>query len=68
MDRGVAPATALGKTGRVKAGEHEPPTCSHGEWTFAGALLAPRYQVALPEGRVRSRVAVGQSQGQMIGL
>jgi len=37
MDRGVCPVTALRKTGRVKAGEHKPPTCEHGEWTFAGA-------------------------------
>jgi len=37
MDRGVCPVTALRKTGRVKAGEHKPPTCDHGEWTFAGA-------------------------------
>ncbi len=37
MDRDVAPVTALRKTERVKRGEHKPPTCEHGEWTFAGA-------------------------------
>jgi len=37
MDRGVAPVTALRKTGKVVRGEHKPPTCEHGEWTFAGA-------------------------------
>jgi transposase, IS5 family len=37
MDRGVAPLTALIETSRVKRGEHKPPTCEHGEWTFAGA-------------------------------
>jgi len=37
MERDVAPVTALRKTGRVKAGENKPPTCEHGEWTFAGA-------------------------------
>ena len=37
MDRDVCPVTALRKTGRVKRGEHKPPTCEHGEWTFAGA-------------------------------
>jgi hypothetical protein len=37
MDRGVCPVTALANTGRVKRGEHRPPTCEHGEWTFAGA-------------------------------
>jgi len=37
MERDVAPVTALRETGRVKAGENKPPTCEHGEWTFAGA-------------------------------
>jgi hypothetical protein len=37
MDRDVCPVTALASTGRVKAGEHKPPRCEHGEWTFAGA-------------------------------
>jgi hypothetical protein len=37
MDRNVCPVTALVKSGRVKRGEHKPPTCEHGEWTFAGA-------------------------------
>ncbi len=37
MDRDVAPVTALRKTERVKRGEHKPPSCEHGEWTFAGA-------------------------------
>jgi hypothetical protein len=26
-----------GETGAVKRGDHKPPTCGHGEWTFAGA-------------------------------
>jgi len=37
MDRGVCPVTALVNSGRVKAGEHKPPSCEHGTWTFAGA-------------------------------
>jgi hypothetical protein len=37
MDRDVSPVTALRKTERVKRGEHKPPTCEHGEWTFGGA-------------------------------
>jgi hypothetical protein len=37
MDRDVCPVTALRKTERVKRGEHKPPSCEHGEWTFAGA-------------------------------
>jgi hypothetical protein len=37
MDRGVAPVTALKETDRVKRGEHKPPCCEHGEWTFSGA-------------------------------
>jgi hypothetical protein len=37
MDRGVAPVTAAARDERVKRGEHKPPCCEHGEWTFAGA-------------------------------
>ncbi len=37
MDRGICPITALVNSGRVKAGEDKPPSCEHGEWTFAGA-------------------------------
>jgi len=37
MDRDVCPVTALIKSPKVKLGEHKPPTCDHGEWTFAGA-------------------------------
>ncbi len=37
MDRDICPVTALRKTARVKRGEHKPPSCEHGEWTFAGA-------------------------------
>ncbi len=37
MDRYISPVTALVKSGRVKRGEHRPPTCDHGTWTFAGA-------------------------------
>ncbi len=37
MDRDVCPVTALIKTSRVKRGEHKPPACEHGTWTFAGA-------------------------------
>jgi hypothetical protein len=37
MDRGVIPIVALRKTARVARGEHKPPCCEHGEWTFAGA-------------------------------
>jgi hypothetical protein len=37
MDRGLCPVTALVKSIRVKRGEHKPPSCEHGEWTFAEA-------------------------------
>jgi DDE family transposase len=37
MDREVVPVVSLRKTPAVKRGEHKPPTCEHGEWTFAGA-------------------------------
>ena len=37
MDRGVVPVTALRTTPAVVRGDHKPPSCEHGEWTFAGA-------------------------------
>ena len=40
MDRDVSPVTALRETDRVKRGEHKPPGCEHGEWTFAGAITS----------------------------
>ncbi|MDP9395518.1 MAG: transposase, partial [Actinomycetota bacterium] len=36
-DRGIRPIIPLRQTPAVKAGKHKPPTCEHGEWTFAGA-------------------------------
>jgi transposase, IS5 family len=36
-DRKVLPVVALRKTPAVVRGDHKPPTCEHGEWTFAGA-------------------------------
>ena len=36
-ERGIAPLVPLKKTPAVKRGENKPPTCEHGEWTFAGA-------------------------------
>lgn len=35
--RGIRPIVPLRKTGRVVAGDHKPPTCGHGVWTFAGS-------------------------------
>jgi len=35
--RGIAPVIPLKNTPAVKRGEHKPPCCEHGEWTFAGA-------------------------------
>lgn len=35
--RRIRPVIALIETTRVKRGEHKPPTCEHGMWTFAGA-------------------------------
>jgi len=37
IDRRIRPVIALIETTRVKRGEHRPPTCEHGTWTFAGA-------------------------------
>ena len=34
---GIRPVIALKETPAVKAGQHKPPSCEHGEWTFAGA-------------------------------
>lgn len=37
MERDCLPLIPLRQTTAVKNGEHLPPTCSHGEWTFAGS-------------------------------
>ena len=36
-NRGIRPVVPLRLTGKVVAGEHRPPTCDHGTWTFAGS-------------------------------
>jgi IS5 family transposase len=36
-ERGISPVIPLRETPAVKRGEHKPPCCEHGEWTFAGA-------------------------------
>jgi|SRR5579862_250099 len=36
-DAGCLPVIPLKATPAVKRGEHKPPTCEHGTWTFAGA-------------------------------
>jgi hypothetical protein len=35
--RDIRPVIALKETQAVKDGKHKPPSCDHGEWTFAGA-------------------------------
>jgi hypothetical protein len=35
--RNVRPIIPLRETPAVKRGDHKPPTCEHGDWTFAGA-------------------------------
>ncbi len=37
MDHGICPVTQLRETPAVKRGDHKPPSCEHGKWTFAGA-------------------------------
>jgi hypothetical protein len=37
MERDCLPLIALRQTTAVKNGDHLPPTCSHGVWTFAGS-------------------------------
>lgn len=36
-NRHIRPIIPLTKTKGVKDGKHKPPTCDHGEWTFAGS-------------------------------
>jgi transposase, IS5 family len=36
-ERGIVPVIPLRETTAVKRGEHKPPCCRHGIWTFAGA-------------------------------
>jgi hypothetical protein len=36
-DRDCRPIIPLRKTPAVPKGDHKPPTCEHGTWTFAGA-------------------------------
>ena len=35
--RNMRPVIPLRETPAVKAGKHKPPSCEHGEWTFAGS-------------------------------
>jgi Transposase DDE domain len=35
--KGMRPVIPLRQTPAVKAGKHKPPSCEHGEWTFAGS-------------------------------
>ncbi len=59
--RGVLPVIALRETPAVKRGEHKPPSCEHGTWTFrGGGLQAQGDQMALPHGQVQARVTLGQ--------
>jgi hypothetical protein len=37
LDRGICPVTPLRETPAVKRGDHKPPSCEHGTWTFAAA-------------------------------
>lgn len=37
MERDCLPLIPLRQTPDVKRGDHMPPTCAHGEWTFAGS-------------------------------
>jgi transposase, IS5 family len=37
MERDCLPLIPLRQTPDVKRGDHAPPTCTHGEWTFAGS-------------------------------
>ena len=55
------PIIALRRITRVARGEHRPPSCEHGEWTFAGAdRQTARVKVAMPDRRMQARVRVGE--------
>jgi len=59
--RDVRPIIPLRETPGVKRGDHKPPTCEHGTWTFRWVRQqARREQVALPDRRVQARVRLGQ--------
>jgi hypothetical protein len=61
MERGVSPVTPLRQTPAVVRGDHKPPCCEHGEWTFAGTdYKRPGDEVALPDRRVQARLDVDQ--------
>ncbi len=36
-ERGIHPVIPLRQTPSAKAGRHQPPSCEHGTWTFAGS-------------------------------
>ena len=57
--RDIRPVIALIETAGVKAGKHKPPTCDHGEWTFAGADTKRRP----PSGGARPVSASPQARG-----
>lgn len=55
--RGVRPVIPLTNSTRVKRGEHLPPSCAHGTWTFAGAderRSATKWRCPTAECRPRS--------------
>ena len=56
IDQLVAEELAAGQARR-----HKPPTCEHGDWTFAwGRLQAQGDEVALPHRQMHARFAVDQ--------
>ena len=60
---GCRPVVKLRKTQGVLRGDHKPPTCEHGTWTFAGAdYKRGASKWALPHGRVQARLPMGQGE------
>ena len=60
--RGMRPVIPLRQTPAVKAGKHKPPSCDHGEWTFAGSDAkrgASKWRCPTGECAARVRVAQG---------
>jgi hypothetical protein len=61
--RNVRPVAPLRQTGKVVAGDHLPPSCDHGRWTFAGADAKRGGRSTAAYGRVLPGQRVGQSRG-----
>ena len=65
-DHQIRPVIPLRETPAVKAGKHNPPSCEHGTWTFAGSdakrgasKFATLPEIAQVDVRDHSKVTAG---------